>query len=345
MSRRLLLRSECRTTERRTPLIPADAGTLIDQGVAVLVERSAQRCFADELYDQAGCSLVPTGWWVEADPDVVVLGIKELPDEPAALHGRHIMFGHAFKGQDGAGELLGRFRRGGGTLLDLEYLTDEQGRRLVAFGYWAGFVGATLGVLQRAGELRSPLTPTDRPALESALRSAGRSLGGQAALVIGALGRVGRGACDALELAGLPITRWDLADTEELDRAAVLAHEILVNAVLATAPMESFVRVEDAQDAARELRVIADVTCDVTSALNVLPVNDRLTTWADPVRRITEQPVPLDVIAIDNLPSLVPREASEDFSATLVRLLPGLWDADPSWRRTADRFSAAVAAL
>ena len=36
---------------------------------------------------------------------------------------------------------------GGGALLDLEYLTDDHGRRLAAFGYWAGYVGAALAVL------------------------------------------------------------------------------------------------------------------------------------------------------------------------------------------------------
>ena len=34
------------------------------------------------------------------------------------------------------------FRAGGGALYDLEYLTDDTGRRLAAFGYWAGYAGA-----------------------------------------------------------------------------------------------------------------------------------------------------------------------------------------------------------
>ena len=56
--------------------------------------------------------------------------------------------------------------------------------------------------------------------------------------------------------------------------------------------------------------------------MNVLPVYDTTTTWHDPVRRLREEP-PLDLIAIDNLPSLLPREASTDFSAAL---LPQLLD-------------------
>ena len=67
------------------------------------------------------------------------------------------MFGHAYKGQPAGQVLLRRFRDGGGTLYDLEYLTDETGRRVAAFGYWAGYAGAALsafgldGAKRRAG--------------------------------------------------------------------------------------------------------------------------------------------------------------------------------------------------
>ena len=55
------------------------------------------------------------------------------------------MFGHAYKGQPDGQKLLSRFAAGGGILYDLEYLTDETGRRVAAFGYWAGFAGAAFG--------------------------------------------------------------------------------------------------------------------------------------------------------------------------------------------------------
>ena len=34
------------------------------------------------------------------------------------------------------------------------------------------------------------------------------------------------------------------------------------------------------------LRVLADVTCDVTGPTNMLPVNTEITTWAEPARRL-----------------------------------------------------------
>ena len=54
----------------------------------------------------------------------------------------HIQFAHCYKNQGGWETVLARFPRGGGTLLDLEFLVDDKGRRVAAFGYHAGFAGA-----------------------------------------------------------------------------------------------------------------------------------------------------------------------------------------------------------
>lgn len=49
--------------------------------------------------------------------------------------------------------ILGSFPRGGGTLLDLEFLQHEDGRRVAAFGYHAGFAGAALALETWAWQL------------------------------------------------------------------------------------------------------------------------------------------------------------------------------------------------
>lgn len=94
-----------------------------------------------------GCVLVePASWAVSAPPHAFIVGIKELPEHPVALHHRHIYFAHCYKHQAGWQQLLGRFQSGGGELLDLEFLQDNSGRRVAAFGYMAGFVGAAIGL-------------------------------------------------------------------------------------------------------------------------------------------------------------------------------------------------------
>ncbi|GGW94966.1 saccharopine dehydrogenase [Streptomyces lomondensis] len=334
----LWLRHEARTTERRTPVVPDDARRLVENGVELTVEESPQRVFPIEEYQAAGCRVAPAGSWVTAPPDAVVLGLKELPGEPAELTHRHIFFGHAYKGQPGAAGLLRRFAAGGGTLFDLEYLADDTGRRLAAFGFWAGYLGAALAVLQHRGRLRAPLVPTTKDALDETLKPAADDAD-FTGLVIGALGRSGRGARAAFATAGADPTCWDLAETRDLDRRALLAHDVMVNAVLATSPVPPFLREQDLDTPGRRLRTLCDVTCDVGSPLNVLPVYDDTTDWDEPVRRLREEP-PLDLIAIDNLPSLLPLESSADFSAAL---LPHLLDFGVSgpWGRCLDRFRQA----
>ncbi|MER8225967.1 saccharopine dehydrogenase [Streptomyces sp. NPDC094143] len=334
----LWLRHEARTTERRTPVVPDDARRLVEHGVELTVEESPQRVFPIEEYEAAGCRVAPAGSWVSAPRDAVVLGLKELPDEPAELTHRHIFFGHAYKGQPGAAELLGRFAAGGGTLFDLEYLVDDSGRRLAAFGFWAGYLGAALAVLQHRGRLRAPLVPTTKAELDEILKpvDADADFTG---LVVGALGRSGRGARVAFATAGADPTCWDLDETRDLDRAALLRHDVMVNAVLATSPVPPFLREQDLDAPDRRLRTLCDVTCDVGSPLNVLPVYDATTSWDEPARRLRAQP-PLDLIAIDNLPSLLPLESSTDFSAALLPHLLDFGVTGP-WGHCLDRFRQA----
>lgn len=337
----LWLRAETNADERRTPLVPGDAAGLVADGVAVTVEESATRAFPLADYAAAGCRTVPADSWPDAPADTVVLGLKEPSAAADALVHRHVYFGHAYKGQAGADEVLGRYAAGGGTLLDLEELADGHGRRVVAFGFWAGYVGAALAVLHHRGELEHPLRATTRPELDARLRA---GTGPDRALVVGALGRSGRGATEALATAGVPTTRWDVEETRELDLQALLAHDILVNTIVADQPGPAFVGPAELARTDRRLATVADVTCDVTSAANRLPVNDRITTWADPVRRLHAGPAVLDIVAVDNLPSLLPREASVDFSAGLTPHLRDLATGSPVWDRAAARFRAALSA-
>ena len=347
------IRSEARGTERRAPVVPADVPVLLDAGFEVSVEESGQRIFPIEEYAAAGAAIVGEGTWPDAPEDAYVLGIKELPDEPADLRHRHIYFAHSFKGQEDARRTLERFARGGGRLLDIEYLTGEDGRRVVAFGYWAGYVGAALGVLHLAGTLTAPLTLMAKHELDDELERAGKAGADELlALVTGARGRSGRGAQRALMTAGLPITRWDRPETRDLHKQALLGHDLLVNCVVTHVPTTPFVERDDL-DHERRLRVLADVTCDVTGPTNMLPVNTEITTWQEPVRRLhagtpADGTAPLDVIAIDNLPSLLPREASEGFSADLTPHLLGLAGSDgPTgpWRAAVRAFDEAVTQL
>jgi len=331
----LWLRHEVRPGEGRAAISPHTARVLREAGFPITVEESDQRAFSLQEYVDAGCDTAATGTWADAPEGAIVVGLKELPEGDGPLRD-HIYFGHAYKHQHGAAHLLGRFVAGGGTLLDLEYLVHEDGRRVAAFGYWAGYVGAALAALEHRGHLEPDMKRRSKEDLDALLREGGAGDDGARALVVGALGRSGRGACDALEVAGITVTRWDIAETANLDKEALLDHDILVNCVMVSSPAPPFVTGEDLDAPGRRLSVISDVTCDVTSDLNLLPVYDELTSWEEPARVL--RPADPDgarpqvrIVAIDNLPSLLPAEASatyaEDLLPTMLELPDGaVWD-------------------
>ncbi|MEM9845937.1 MAG: saccharopine dehydrogenase, partial [Pseudomonadota bacterium] len=155
----LWIRAEQRDNEDRTGLTPEGARALLAQGFEITVERSSNRIIPDADYEQAGCAMVAGHSWPSAPHNAIILGLKELPDDGSPLPHRHIMFGHAFKGQFAGQRLLRRFRDGGGILLDLEYLVDDTGRRLAAFGYWAGYAGAAVSLLAWSAQHQGSVCP------------------------------------------------------------------------------------------------------------------------------------------------------------------------------------------
>jgi saccharopine dehydrogenase (NAD+, L-lysine-forming) len=340
----LWVRAEERPDEARTGLTPEGAAALIGAGFRVTIEESRQRALPLAPYLAAGCIAMPEGSWRQAPDDAVIFGLKELPEEGFALRHTHILFGHAYKGQAAGQRLLARFAAGGGTLLDLESLVDETGRRVAAFGYWAGFAGAAVSLLAHAAQAGGGICPpvtryAGRGQMVEAVRAA---LGGRMprVLIIGALGRVGRGAGDLCAELALEVTRWDIAETAHGGPfPEVLAHEVFLNCILAAPGCPVFVPAS-ALDAPRALRIIGDIACDPGSAFSPVPVYDRATDWAAPVVRVAQDPV-LDVMAIDNLPSLLPAEASQDFAAQLLPHLLALSDpANPVWHRARAMFTA-----
>ncbi|NBO21228.1 MAG: saccharopine dehydrogenase, partial [Rhodobacteraceae bacterium] len=101
----------------------------------------------------------------------------------------------------------------------------------------------------------------------------------------------------------------------------------------------------DAKGAARALTVIGDIACDPTSDFSPIKVYDRATDWDAPALRVAEHP-PLDVTAIDNLPSLLPVESSQDYAGQLLPSLLTLTDLKAGvWGRAKGDFDRHSAAL
>ncbi len=345
----LWVRAEQRPNEERVGLTPEGAAALIAAGIKVTVEQSSVRAILIDGYRAAGCAIAPENAWPQAPADAIIFGLKELPEDGMPLTHRHIMFGHAFKGQPAGQVLLKRFKAGGGTLYDLQYLVDENGRRVAAFGYWAGYAGAAVAIkcwaAQQKGALAGPVSKyAGKAALLADLTADLPAAKRPRAIIIGALGRVGTGAADLCGAMGLEVTKWDIAETASGGPfPEILAHEIFLNCILARPGCPVFVPASAIADTARKLTVIGDIACDPTSDFSPIKVYNRTTEWAEPALRVADNPV-LDVTAIDNLPSLLPVESSIDYAAQLLPTLAQLGAIDTGvWARAKMEYLAHVA--
>ncbi|KIP12615.1 hypothetical protein PHLGIDRAFT_124127 [Phlebiopsis gigantea 11061_1 CR5-6] len=326
------LRCETKQFERRAALTPTTAKKLIDAGFEIVVERDDQRIFDDAEYEAVGCKLVENNSWPNAPANMPILGLKELPESDEPIKHTHIHFGHCYKQQAGWSTFLSRFHRGGGTLYDLEFLTDAYGRRVAAFGYHAGFAGAAAGALAVAANKKDEplglLEPylNENAMVEDVKQKLGGSGKGLKALVIGALGRCGRGAVDLLRKVGLEeddILKWDMAETAKGGPfQEILDVDIFVNCIYLSTPIPHFLTHETIRNAgqSRRLSVVVDVSCDTTNPHNPIPIYSINTTFSQPTVPVDVGAgnSPMSVISIDHLPTLLPREASEQFSSDLL---------------------------
>ncbi|KAI0160473.1 hypothetical protein GGR57DRAFT_384557 [Xylariaceae sp. FL1272] len=362
----LHLRHEEKALEHRSALTPTTAKALIEAGYTVNVEKSPVRIFDDEEFTAVGCSLVETGSWRNAPAEHIIVGLKELPEEEFPLKHVHVQFAHCYKGQAGWDQVLARFPRGGGTLLDLEFLQDPKtGRRVAAFGYAAGFSGSALTLknwawqqTHPAGELlpgvesypnEAALITDVKKDLEAARAKAGR---GPRVIVIGALGRCGRGAVDMCLKAGIPddqILKWDMAETAKggpFDE--IHESDIFVNCIYLSSKIPHFVNLDSLKGPGRKLTVVCDVSADTTNPNNPIPIYTVATTFKEPTVPVEGlEGEPLSVISIDHLPSLLPRESSEAFSNDLLPCLLKLndWQNDAVWANAKKLFDEKVATL
>lgn len=132
-------------------------------GFKITIEKCDQRIFKDEEFESVGCVMAETGTWKSAPLDSYIIGLKELPEHDVSpLSHTHIMFAHCYKTQDGWAEVLSRFSTGNGLLLDLEFLMVKGsqslivGRRVAAYGYYAGFAGSAVGLDVWAHQILNP---------------------------------------------------------------------------------------------------------------------------------------------------------------------------------------------
>ena len=187
-----ILRETKHPAERRVPLTPHQAADLQKAlpMLEIIVQTSKTRIFSDDAYRKAGIQvkefLNDCDW---------IFGIKEVNKEDLIEGKTYLFFSHVIKKQAHNRELFSEMIRKKITLIDYELFTDANGLRLVAFGRWAGIVGAYNGLrawgirehrfelkpaylCHTKDELCAALSLLKKPALKILITGEGRVAGG-----------------------------------------------------------------------------------------------------------------------------------------------------------------------
>ena len=106
-------------------------------GVDIIVQRSPVRAYSDAEYTAQGLRMTED----LTDRDLII-GVKEIPSEMLMAEKSYLIFSHVIKKQPHNKKLHRTVHDRKITKIDHELLTDTKGERVLAFGRWAGVVGA-----------------------------------------------------------------------------------------------------------------------------------------------------------------------------------------------------------
>jgi saccharopine dehydrogenase (NAD+, L-lysine forming) len=357
-----ILRETKNPPDRRVPLTPAQIAEMQDNypNVEFFVQPSDIRCYSDEEYEYLDIPLRE-----DLSHCDILLGVKEV-DKRTFIEGKtYLFFAHVGKKQPYNKEMFMEMVSKKIRLIDYEYLTSDDAMRVVAFGRWAGIVGAYNGLRARGIKTnRFKLKPAyqckDLEEMWAGLRMIELKPGLK--ILVTGEGRVAHGAmetlavCDLAEVTpvefltrefdvpvvcqigpqhytrrcdGKPFDFKDFvknpAEYESAFSPYTKVTDILVACHFWDPASPKFFTADDTKSPDFKISVIADISCDINGPI---PTTIRATTIADPFYGYNPQtgqeeiaftrPTNISVMAIDNLPGELPRDASSDFGKQLM---------------------------
>jgi alpha-aminoadipic semialdehyde synthase len=123
--------------ERRAPLTPKQVERLVKQKkLDFVIQASDKRIFSEEEYIQAGAKIAK-----DLKKCSIILGVKEIPVDVFEKGKTYVFFSHVIKGQTYNMPMLRRMMEMKCNLIDYEKVVDEQNKRLIFFGRYAGLAG------------------------------------------------------------------------------------------------------------------------------------------------------------------------------------------------------------
>ena len=366
-----IIRERKNPPDRRVVLSPEECQNVLSNfpKAQIFVESSPIRVFSDKEYTDKGLQVVQ-----DMENCEVLLGVKEVPIDALIHNKKYFFFSHTIKKQPYNRELLKAILDKNIELYDHEVITDPKGKRLVAFGRYAGIVGAyngfrAFGLKYDLFQLPKAETLKDQQALIAELQKV--KLPNIKILLTGK-GRVGNGAkemLDAMELKRVNVADYLNEDFSEQVYCQIDASEynkrkdgvrgnksdFFQNPQEYKSNFFRFAQVTDfyiaghfygdgapylytREDAKRpdfNIKVVADISCDIDGpvASTIKP-----STIADPMYGydpVTEKETDykntgaIAVMAVDNLPCELPRDASIGFGEAFTKhVIPAFFNND-----------------
>ena len=354
--------------DKRVALTPAHAVELKkDYDCEVVLQPSTIRAIADEEYALYGIALQED----LSDCDVL-FGVKEVPIQDLIPNKTYFFFSHTYKQQPYNAKLLSACVDRNIRLIDYELL-KKNGNRVVAFGRFAGLVGAYNGLRgwgEKYGQfvLKPAHECHDMQDMFDQLK--GIDWPADLRILLTGKGRVANGAVETLQAAGLPQIApeevvnhegcfWSQLDVEHyyktgdgspFDRKALFADPSgFESNFMQYAPFAKlyiaghyydsrapfiFTR-EDAKRLDFAISYVADISCDidgpVASTLRASTITEPFYGYlvAEEKEVVHDDPEAIGVMAVDNLPCELPRDASLSFGSDLMEhVIPALFDGD-----------------
>ncbi len=344
-----------------------------EYGAEILVQPSDVRCIKDSEYTEAGLTVQED--LSECD---ILFGVKEVPVTGLLSDKTYLFFSHTRKKQPYNQKLMHQLIQQRVRLIDYECLVHDDGDRIVGFGFYAGVVGAHNGMLTYGKKTGKYLVKAahDCHSYEEMLAQYDEVALPPVKIVVTGAGRVAHGIVDVMEKLNIRCVEPEafLKETfnepvytqisgEELyarksdggyDREEFHKHpelynctfapyaqtaDILMNGIYWVKSIAPLFTLQEMQQPAFALKVIADITCDIDGSV---PCNVDASTIADPVYGFSKSSLKkgepfvndadmVDVMAVDNLPNELPRDASHYFGDRfLLHVMPHLMHQPPS---------------
>ncbi len=303
--------------DSRVTLSPPQVKALRDKGMNIVVQTSPARCFPDSEYAEAGVPVVES-----MDDCDVLIGVKEVPIEQLIANKTYFFFSHTIKEQSYNQKLLRAIVDKNIRLIDYEVLTNESGARVIAFGKFAGMVGAHNALwtyAKRTGKFELPRMKDLFDYQEAKDVYSSLSLPTMKVVLTGT-GRVSSGAVQVLEDMGFSKLRpidyvigqqdgpvytqvnsfyyAKRKDGKEFDSVQNFYNnpqdfdsdfhhflpmsDIMINGIYWDNNAPAFFNTEQMSAKNFGIKVIADVTCDI-APVSSIPSTLRASTIADPI--------------------------------------------------------------